>query len=353
MFKMLLISVDGWVNGITGTFSFLLGTILGISIIYQTRKIEARLLLIMGINILITGFFWFEIFCDFISVILTTNNLPNPNGWLGVFYLMWSPIAFLISLYIFGELFYPEKKKYFMIPFLILGIIYELYIFIAPLSSFTFDYPSVSGERLIGIEFTSFTLPFIINYLLVLVGLIVFGFGYLIKGLRSKGVIKKKLLLLSVGYFLFIAFPLFALFVSGYIVYLVRIGMVSSFFFFYFGLKEAPIKKEKKQMKKEIKVEDSLFRLYERPVQISEEEVTFHRDRKICLSCKRDVSRLSYICPKCNALYCTNCSETLSDLENMCWVCNEPFDESKPTRPHKIVYKDLDGDEKKKKTSND
>ncbi len=33
----------------------------------------------------------------------------------------------------------------------------------------------------------------------------------------------------------------------------------------------------------------------------------------------------------------------------MCWVCNEPFDESKTTRPHKITYKDVKGLKKKHK----
>lgn len=127
-----------------------------------------------------------------------------------------------------------------------------------------------------------------------------------------------------------------------------RLIMASPFLFFYFGLREAPAEKKiKEHYVKEVKVEESLFRLYERPLQISEEEVIFHRDRKICLVCKGSVIRVSYICPKCNALYCLNCSEVLSNQENMCWVCNEPLDKSKPTRPHKIIYKDINGLKKK------
>ncbi|MFX1325521.1 MAG: hypothetical protein ACFE8N_11220 [Promethearchaeota archaeon] len=118
--------------------------------------------------------------------------------------------------------------------------------------------------------------------------------------------------------------------------------MVSGFFFFYFGLKEAPLEKQKlKPPKEELQIRESLFRLYERPEHINEEEISFLREKKICLVCKGDVSRLSYICPKCNALYCDSCSIELSYLENMCWVCNEPFDESKPTRPFKKPDKDI------------
>lgn len=32
-------------------------------------------------------------------------------------------------------------------------------------------------------------------------------------------------------------------------------------------------------------------------------------------------------------LYCNKCSDALSDLETMCWVCNTLFDESKHSRP--------------------
>ena len=39
---------------------------------------------------------------------------------------------------------------------------------------------------------------------------------------------------------------------------------------------------------------------------------------------------ISFICPKCDALYCGKCAEALSLLDNACWVCNEPIETSKP-----------------------
>ena len=51
--------------------------------------------------------------------------------------------------------------------------------------------------------------------------------------------------------------------------------------------------------------------------------------------CKNKISRLNYYCPDCNALYCVNCAEVLSNTENACWVCDTPFDESKPVKPYK------------------
>jgi hypothetical protein len=73
--------------------------------------------------------------------------------------------------------------------------------------------------------------------------------------------------------------------------------------------------------------------IYIRPEKITEEEISFYREQQICLVCKNKISRMMYHCPKCDVLYCPKCVEALSNLENMCWVCNTPLDESKPVKP--------------------
>ncbi|KKK91143.1 hypothetical protein LCGC14_2715920, partial [marine sediment metagenome] len=67
--------------------------------------------------------------------------------------------------------------------------------------------------------------------------------------------------------------------------------------------------------------------------QVREEEVTIHRERKICVVCKGDVLGFMYTC-KCDTIYCENCARALTNLENACWVCSAPFDTSKPTQPY-------------------
>ena len=68
---------------------------------------------------------------------------------------------------------------------------------------------------------------------------------------------------------------------------------------------------------------------------ISEEQISIHKERKVCLVCKGDVERFNiFICPKCNAIYCENCARALTDLENICWSCNTPIDPSKPIKPY-------------------
>lgn len=111
--------------------------------------------------------------------------------------------------------------------------------------------------------------------------------------------------------------------------------MIISLWFWYFGLREEPEKKEKIRPKKEIKVEGDLFRITKRPDQITEEEVSFSKEKKICLVCKGRVLRFNFICSECEAFYCMKCAQAISNLENACWVCNAPIDESKPVKPFK------------------
>jgi len=335
---MILITPEGWANGLSATICLFFACILGLGIIYQARKLKAKLLTYMGINIFLAGFFWLIPFLDFFTLLIAKDNLINPYNWMGIVNTMWFPLVFIISIYIGAELLVPRKKKFIVSIFLILGLIFELNIFINPSGTFAYHYGG--GVDITGIYMETNCPANILTYVFEILGLIFCGFGYLYKSFKSKGVVRKKFLLLSIGYFLFLGFPS-----VGALLYRIdlkiplsvtRFGMVSSFLFFYFGLKEEPIAREKKiPLKKEIKVTESLFRLYERPALITEEEVTFHRERKICLVCKGKVLRISYICPKCNALYCMNCTEELSNLENVCWVCDEPLDETKPFKPYK------------------
>ena len=63
---------------------------------------------------------------------------------------------------------------------------------------------------------------------------------------------------------------------------------------------------------------------------INEAQIMLAKTKKICLVCRGKLARSMYICPECESFYCKKCSDTLADLENACWVCNTPFDESKP-----------------------
>lgn len=89
--------------------------------------------------------------------------------------------------------------------------------------------------------------------------------------------------------------------------------------------------------------------MFSRPQKLTEEEVTVSKEKKICLVCKNKVFRLNYICPECYALYCVKCSDVLSDLENACWVCETPFDETKPVRIERLKELEVISEDKTNK----
>ncbi|MEE9376440.1 MAG: hypothetical protein V3V33_00205 [Candidatus Lokiarchaeia archaeon] len=95
--------------------------------------------------------------------------------------------------------------------------------------------------------------------------------------------------------------------------------------------------KDETVKKEELK---DFVKIFSKPAIITAEEVQYRREKRICLVCKNKISRLNYICPECLALYCVKCSDALGNLENSCWVCETPFDETKPI----LEMKEIEGE---------
>ncbi|MFX1572331.1 MAG: RING finger protein [Promethearchaeota archaeon] len=279
---------------------------------------------------------------DFITILLTNKNVDNSYGLAGISNFMWMPIVAILFNYIGMELLIPEKltlKKIILFSLVIIGIIYEIFLFLDPMSNFNFVYPETSGENLIDGPINMNSPIGIINSFYLITGLFVLGGGFLFKSLQTKGVVRKKFIYLSVGWLIIIVFGFIEIFIYfGYyevFLTLIRLGIILSFSLWYIGIREEPVEPIKERPKKEVKVEESLFRLTQKPDHITEEEVTFHKEKKICLVCKGKLEDFVFICSHCDVLYCEKCARTLSNLENACWVCNTPIDKSKPIKPYK------------------
>ncbi len=75
-----------------------------------------------------------------------------------------------------------------------------------------------------------------------------------------------------------------------------------------------------------------LLKIFTKPSRITEEEVAVHKEKKICLVCKGKALGFTFICYQCGAIYCSKCARSLSDLENVCWACDAPLDETKSVK---------------------
>ena len=92
-----------------------------------------------------------------------------------------------------------------------------------------------------------------------------------------------------------------------------------------------------------------VLEIFTRPQRITEEEVSISKEKKVCLVCKGKVGGFNaFICTECGVLYCENCARILSDQENLCWFCDAPFDDSKPSKPSEEEEIAVQESEKKK-----
>lgn len=89
------------------------------------------------------------------------------------------------------------------------------------------------------------------------------------------------------------------------------------------------------------KVDSQEFlKMFVKPQKVTEEEVTISKERKTCLVCKGKVKGFNFICNECGAFYCEKCVHALIEVENTCWVCEAPFDKTKPMKlPEKKIKK--------------
>ena len=114
-----------------------------------------------------------------------------------------------------------------------------------------------------------------------------------------------------------------------------------SFSFFFFVECIFLIRFIKREVSLGIEGEIGVRGIFTKPEEITEEEISISKEKKICLVCKGDVSGINYICTECGAFYCMKCSKAIIDLENACWACDTQIDESKPVKPYEKVEEDV------------
>jgi len=343
------LSTLGWLIGLSAVFIVSFSCGFGIFFIYKSIKLNARLLLYLGLGIIFIGSALSSVVTDFVSVLTTGENIN-----IVLFDILTYSVATLGGLcfiYVAAEILYPKRKKIIIYSCLFLIILLEVLIFLDPINSFTYNNPESSERDLIHSSIAIGT-PVALVFIIYIIHVFIFvGVGFLKKALESEGIIRKKFFMLSLGAFIHsIAAILDGTLYPGLILIFVRLSWLSGHVLYYFGLKETPEKREKIHPRKEIKITDSLFRITKRPDQITEEEVSISKEKKICLVCKGKVGRYMFMCPECETFYCEKCAHALENLENACWACGESIDESKPVKSFKKEEEvDIEISEKPKK----
>lgn len=235
---MILISPIGWLDGGTAAMVIILSAFFGLYSAYKSKKLNAKLLLYAGLTIFFIGLLYLGPFTDFLTILITGQNLDNSFGLYGILSYMWIAPALVLAMYIGADLIVPKHKKIIVGIYLILALIFEYFLFTQTMSSFEFLFPPSQGEDLIDSSFVMGSVTFLLIAIFLLSVLIFNGLGFLQKALRSTGELRKKFSSLSFGFILFTICGAFdSLVAPGIALALVRIGMVSSTWFMYRGLK--------------------------------------------------------------------------------------------------------------------
>ena len=158
------------------------------------------------------------------------------------------------------EILEVKNKKIVRTSFIILGIIFEFFLIFDLSNAIIYNNPSYPGEKVICYNFAEDHPLYYITllYFLALIALCVIGI--IIKGFKAKGILRKKYLLFSLFYFCTTVLAFLATVISHDILLIaINILIMGSFPLLYFALREEPIKREKIEKKKEIKVEAGIF----------------------------------------------------------------------------------------------
>ena len=114
----MVLSAEGWLNGITATACILFAFTCGLSIIFQAKKIKAKLLFFMGLNIFFTGFYWLIPSVDFFSILLKGQNIVSDKIiWAGILTSMWTP--FIIRKQIYSKMILSLRSSFSIFTFMI------------------------------------------------------------------------------------------------------------------------------------------------------------------------------------------------------------------------------------------
>ncbi|MBY8992516.1 MAG: hypothetical protein KGD58_17355 [Candidatus Lokiarchaeota archaeon] len=228
-----------WLEGLTASSVISVGIILGLISILKARKLKAKLLTVLGLSIFFIGFLYLGPASDFLMVIITGSNLYSEIWGLGIYGILsylWIAPALVLAMYIGGELLIPKRKWILVIFYLVLGIIFEYFLWFHTSETFVIP-PPPSGE-IIDSSFVTLYPTFLLMALFILSILIFHGMGFLIKAMKSTGVLRKKFLLLGFGFIIFaFAGAGDALVDPGILLVIVRLAMITSIILMYLGLK--------------------------------------------------------------------------------------------------------------------
>ena len=195
-----MVDALGLLDGLTATGIILSASIFAILSLYKSIKLKAKLLTFAALTMLFVGFLWLGPFIDFILVTFTGTNI-TPIYFYSLLSYLWVAPTLIVAMYLGGELLIPKKKWILVGAFIILGIVFEYFLWFHTLDSFTW---TLVPGGLIDASFVRTHPTFLLVALFLVSALVFLGIGFFIKAKQATGELRKKFIYLGLGFTIFV-----------------------------------------------------------------------------------------------------------------------------------------------------
>jgi hypothetical protein len=198
--------------------------------------LKAKLLAIAGLVMIFVGFLWLGPTIDFFLKLITNTNISPAVIYVLLSYTSVAPALFF-AMYLGGELLIPKYKWLLVGIFVVLGGIFEYFLWTQPNESFGFI-----GVRflngIIDADFNRLHPTFILVAVFLVTSLIFLGIGMAVKAKQATGTLRRKFTYLSIGFIIFVVCgALDSILTLVYAIGIVRVVMATFAIWMYLGLK--------------------------------------------------------------------------------------------------------------------
>ena len=232
-----MVHIEGILDGGTAALIVFSSIGFGLFSIIKSIRLKAKLLTFAGFTMIFVGFLWLGPTVDFIYILLGLGNI-DPVIYVRLSYL-WVAPALIFAIYLGSELIMPKKKWLLFAIYLVLGIIFEYFLWFDTNNSF--DKPieaRIPDETIIDASFNTSHPTFLLVAVFLISALVFLGIGFAIKAKQSTGLLRKKFIYLSIGFIIFVlSGALDSIIKLPLAIGIIRVIMSSFALFMYLGLR--------------------------------------------------------------------------------------------------------------------
>ncbi|MHA1985208.1 MAG: hypothetical protein ACW98D_01095 [Promethearchaeota archaeon] len=231
-----MVSIIGWIDGLTAALIIVSSVTFGLISLIKSARLNAKLLAVAGIAMIFVGFLWLGPTIDLFLVLFTGSNI-SPFSTYSILSYLWVAPALIVAMYLGGELILPRGKWILVGIFVVLGGMFEYFLWVQTNDSFTWVLAN-PGEDLIDASFVRTHPTFLMIAVFLVAALIFLGIGFFVKAKQATGELRKKFIYLGLGFTIFVVCgALDSIIKLPLAIGIIRVVMSSFALFMYMGLK--------------------------------------------------------------------------------------------------------------------